>query len=154
MLQTPHVAVGAAIAVGVTNPYIAIPMALGSHFVLDMIPHWNPHTYTEAVKHGIPTNPTITLTLLDISTALGLGLWIAYSSLPNTTLAITIVLASFASVLPDVIKYPFFLFKKIRKGKYKKYVDFERSLQNDVEMLPGVLTQLLIAVAALYWIFG
>ena len=55
MLETPHVAVGAAIAVAIPNPYLAIPLALASHMILDHTPHWNPHFYTETKKFGKPT---------------------------------------------------------------------------------------------------
>lgn len=155
MLETPHVVVGAAIATAVGDPVLAFPLALGSHFVLDKIPHWNPHTYTETIKNGIPDKNTIILTIVDISTALCVGLYFAFLALPNFALAETIILACFASVLPDVIKYPFFLFKNTRKGLYKKYVDWERAFQVDTEnKLYGLFTQFVIILASLYWIFG
>ena len=47
MLETPHVAVGAAIAASIPNPLIAIPLAFASHFALELVPHWNPHLNTE-----------------------------------------------------------------------------------------------------------
>ena len=154
MLQTPHVVIGTAIAIKVGNPYLAIPLALASHFVLDRVPHWNPHTYTEAMKYGIPKRETILLTIIDICTALGLGLWIASFFLPDYGRVTVILLAAFASVLPDIAKYPFFLFKKARKGLYKKYVEWERSMQTDVSFYPGVFTQLTIIVAGLWWILS
>ena len=52
MLETPHVIVGAAIAYKVVNPALALPLALGSHFILDITPHWNPHLSTETKKFG------------------------------------------------------------------------------------------------------
>lgn len=153
MLQTPHVIVGAAIAIKVVNPYLALPLALASHFVLDRVPHWNPHTYTEAMKFGIPKRQTIIITLIDIGLALGLGLFIAERFLPDYNRVLIILLAAFFSVLPDVAKYPFFLFKNFRKGLYKKYVDWERSMQTDVSLYPGVFTQLTIVVVGLWWLF-
>ncbi len=153
MLQTPHVIVGTAIAIKVGNPYLAIPLALASHFVLDRVPHWNPHTYTEAMKFGIPKKQTILLVLIDIGLAFGLGLLIASQFLPDYRRVLIILLAAFAAVLPDIAKYPFFLFKKARKGLYKKYVDWERSMQTDVSLAPGVLTQLSIIVVGAWWLF-
>jgi hypothetical protein len=52
VLETPHVVVGAAIATKVANPALAIPLAFASHFVLEKIPHWNPHLNTELKKFG------------------------------------------------------------------------------------------------------
>lgn len=154
MLQTPHVVVGTAIAIKVGNPALAIPLALMSHFVLDRVPHWNPHTYTEAIKYGLPKKNTIVLTIIDIGIALILGLWIASLFLPNYPTALIILTCAFASVAPDIAKYPFFVFKKVRHGLYKKYVEWERSMQTDVSFYPGVLTQLTIIIVGLWWIFG
>ncbi len=41
MTATAHALVGAAIATAVPNPVIGIPLALASHPLLDMIPHWD-----------------------------------------------------------------------------------------------------------------
>lgn len=155
MLETPHVALGVAIAVSIPNPLISIPLAFASHFILDKVPHWNPHTYTETVKNGGPSRSTITIAVADGLIALGVGLVIAYSVLPNHALALTIIACSFASVLPDVSKYPFFLFKNLRHGVYKKWVDYERTLQTQVDSIFwGLLTQVLVIGGSLYWIFS
>jgi len=154
MLETPHVAVGAAIATKIPNPFISIPLAFASHVVLDKIPHWNPHTYTEAQENGIPKKRSIIIISIDILVALSLGLYMASLQMPNTAHAVTIVAASLASVLIDVVKYPFFMLPALRKGIYKKMVDFERSHQNDVEAVYGLTTQAITIAAALYWVFG
>lgn len=154
MLQTPHVVVGTAIAIKVGNPALAIPLALASHFVLDRVPHWNPHTYTEAIKFGVPKRQTIILTVIDIGTAFILGFWTSSLFLPDYGRAFVVLLAAFASVLPDIAKYPFFIFKKTRKGLYKKYVEWERSMQTDVSFVPGVFTQLAIIFVGMWWILS
>ncbi|MEO8581832.1 MAG: hypothetical protein ABI425_04660 [Patescibacteria group bacterium] len=41
MLSISHVATGAFIASKVSNPLIAIPLILASHFLEDWIPHWD-----------------------------------------------------------------------------------------------------------------
>lgn len=153
MLETPHVVVGIALALKFVNPWIVIPLSLISHFILDRVPHWNPHTYTETMTNGGPKHSTITLTAIDIIVSLILGFGAAYLVLPNTMLAITIILASFASVAPDVSKYPFFLFKGTRKGYYKKWVDAERKLQVETRsVFWGLVTQVLVIIVSLVWI--
>jgi len=47
VLETPHVVVGAAIATKIANPFISLPLAFASHFLLEKVPHWNPHLNTE-----------------------------------------------------------------------------------------------------------
>lgn len=153
MLETPHVVVAIAIARKFPNPWVAIPLSFASHFVLDKIPHWNPHTYTETVKNGGPSKTTITIAAVDALLSLAIGLGAAYSSLPNRALALTIVASCFASVFPDVSKYPFFLFKNLRRGTYKKWVDYERSMQTQVNSaFWGILTQVGIMAASVWWL--
>lgn len=150
MLETPHVAVGIAIATKFPNPLISIPLSLVSHVVLDKIPHWNPHTYTETVKNGGPSQQTLTITAIDISAALSLGLYSASLALPNVNFALTILACCFASVLIDVSKYPFFLFKKTRHGIYKKWVTWERGMQVQTSsVFWGMVTQVVVTAVAL-----
>lgn len=153
MLETPHVAVGAAIATKIPNPYIAIPLALASHFILDRVPHWNPHFYTETKKYGKPTDKSTFIAIADSVVALGLGLTVASHALPNATQFIVIVIACFASVAPDQIKSPFFFFKDLRKGWLKRWVTFERSLQVDAPFWEGITTQIAVIAASLWWIY-
>ena len=155
MLETPHVLVGAAIAAKVTNPALAIPFALGSHFLLDKIPHWNPHTYTEAKKYGKPRRETSIIAGFDSSLALFSGLTIAYFfSQFSLSHALVIVTACFFSVLPDISKIPYYYFGR-KKGLLKKWVDIERAIQVEVKSpLLGILTQLSVSLAAIWWIIG
>jgi hypothetical protein len=151
MLETPHVMVGAAIATKIANPFLAIPLALGSHFLLERIPHWNPHLKTETDKYGKPTTRTTIITTIDAVTALISGSLIAARALPNTGHTITILLACFFSVLPDLVESPYF-FMGVRNGLLVKYIAWQKSIQEDAKLIPGILTQLAIIGASLWWI--
>lgn len=152
MIESPHVAVGAAIASKIPNPLIGIPLAFASHFLLDRIPHWNPHSYTEVQKNGKISKFTTIFSLGDVLVALAIGLFVASKSSPNYGQMIYIIVASFFSVLPDLAKSPYFLLK-VRKGIVKKYVDFERSLQVDIQSpVIGLTIQILVIVVAMLWI--
>lgn len=151
MLETPHVMVGAAIATKFPNPLVAIPLAFASHFVLEMVPHWNPHLNTETSKYGRPTKKSTLLVIIDSSLALIGGSLIAYSALPDTGLAITILLACLASVLPDLVEAPYF-FLNARNKVIKKWINFQKSIQNDIGVVPGLLTQYLTIFTAIFWI--
>ncbi len=153
MLETPHVAVGAVIALKVGNPYLSLPLALASHFVLDKVPHWNPHTYTETHNGGLKKQ-TVIFALTDIALSATIGLWLASTQLPDTTSAIIILAGGFLGVFPDVVKYPFFLLKNTRNGLYKKYVDFERSLQVEVGFYAGMLVQFIVTAVSIWWFFN
>lgn len=154
MLETPHVAVGVAIATKIPNPWIAIPLAFASHFVLDKIPHWNPHIYTETMKKGKPSAQSTKIAIADIALALILGAGFAYKALPDTKMAVLILACSLASVLSDVIKYPFY-YLHLRQKWLTTWVNFERSMQIDTKsVFWGIFNQLLIIGASIWWIFS
>lgn len=153
MLETPHVVVGAAIAFKVVNPALALPLALGSHFVLEKVPHWNPHLFTETKKFGKVSKSSTKIVIADALLAFTLGVFIASRALPNTTHAIVILLACFLSVLPDVVEGPYFFLNM--KGKLiEKWIYFQKSLQADTDVVPGILTQVVVIIAAFWWIYS
>lgn len=151
MIESPHVAVGAAIATKIPNPLIGLPLALASHFLLDRVPHWNPHSYTEIQKHGKISNFTKIFSSADVVVALGIGFFTASQKMPNLGQMLYVLIASFLAVLPDLAKSPYFLMGA-RKGMIKKYVDFERSIQVDIKSpIVGLTIQALVIVVAMLW---
>lgn len=153
MLETPHVIVGAAIAIKVVNPALAIPLAFASHFILDKVPHWNPHLFTETQKLGHPSKNSTILALVDVGAALGLGLFVASRYLDNPTMVFVILTSCLASVAPDLVKWPYYFLKK-RGGLLEKWVLFERSIQVNADFWPGILTQVATVAVAFWWIFS
>ena len=151
MLETPHVAIGAVIATKIPNPFIAIPLAFASHFLLEGVPHWNPHIVSETKKYGMPTKKSIVIIAIDVSVALVMGSLIAWQAMPNKGHAMTIMAASFASVLPDLIEAPYF-FLKMRTKFLKDWLTFQKSLQVDTTPFWGFLTQALTIAAAIFWL--
>lgn len=151
MLETPHVALGAAIASKIPNPWIAIPLAFASHFVLEKVPHWNPHINTETKKYGHVTTRSTIIIIVDSVLALGLGSYFAWQAMPNTAHAATILAASLASVMPDLIEAPYF-FLKIRSKFILKWLAFQKSIQVDTTPFWGLLSQALTILACFWWI--
>lgn len=144
---------GAAIATKVVHPALAIPLAFASHFVLEKVPHWNPHLNTETEKFGRPTKQSTKIVILDASAALISGSYIAYRALPNTALALTILVSCLAASLPDLIEGPYF-FLNVRSQLVKRWINFQKSIQVDSDILPGLATQALIIAASFWWIFA
>jgi hypothetical protein len=153
MLETPHVALGIALAVKSGNPWVAIPLSLASHFLLDRVPHWNPHFYSETVKLGKPKRKSTYFAIADEIVAASLTLYFAYQFLPDYRQSILIMICSLMSVLPDQIKLPYF-FMNQRQGILKKWVDFERGIQVEIKPFWGTVTQLVVIIASLFWIFN
>jgi hypothetical protein len=153
VLETPHVIVGAAIATKVVHPALAIPLAFASHFMLEKVPHWNPHLNTETEEFGHPTKQSTAIVILDASTAFITGGLIAFRALPNTALALTILASCLAASLPDLVEGPYF-FLNIRNKLIKRWVKLQKSIQVDTDVIPGLLTQALVIAACLWWIFA
>ena len=153
MIETPHVIVGAAIATKVVNPALALPLALVSHFVLDKVPHWNPHLYTETKKYGKPTSKSTLVVAADVTASLVVALSVASLALPDNTRALTILAASFLSIIPDAIEGPYF-FLNIRPKFIEKWINFQRAFQINTSFVPGVLTQIVTVAVSLWWILA
>lgn len=153
MLETPHVVVGAAIATKVANPLLAIPLAFSSHFILEAIPHWNPHINTEMKKQGKVSINSKKIIAVDVGLSLISGFYIA-SLAPNTTQSVVILLACFAAVIPDLIEAPYFFGGKKIKFIIERWIPFKKSLQVDTGIVPGLLTQIAVILVSFYWIFN
>lgn len=152
MTELPHTVVGAAIAVKVGNPALAIPLAFASHFALEFVPHWNPHLYTETKKYGKVTKRSTYFVAADVALSLAAGFFIASTVLPDAAHFWTVIFAAFAAVLPDVIEGPWF-FLNFKNRAIEKLILFQRSLQFDAPPIPGIATQLATILAAFWWIF-
>ena len=153
MLETPHVVVAAAIATHVVHPGLALPIALASHFLLEKVPHWNPHLGTEIRTFGYITNRTTILVTLDSLTALCLGSYLSLRVLPNTTLFMTVLLSCFLACLPDIVEAPYYFLNK-KSQLIEKWIKFQKSLQVDTTPFWGILTQVIVIGAALWWTLG
>ena len=153
MLETPHVAVASAIAAKIPNPLISIPLSFASHFLLERIPHWNPHLMTETKRFGKPTSNSAKVVLLDVALSLFTGFLVATYTSQNSFHYVTILAACLASVLPDIVEGPYF-FMKIRNKFVEKWIGFQRSIQNDTTIIPGLLTQFVTYLGAMFVAFN
>lgn len=152
MLETPHVAVGAAIATKVANPFVSLPLAFLSHLLLEKVPHWNPHLNTEKKTFGKVTKKSTTIVIIDSLSALSLGVWIALSKSSNFEQFVIILLACLFSVLPDLVEAPYF-FLNLKSNLIERWIKFQKSLQVDTSVVPGLATQILTIALSLWWIF-
>ncbi|OGM08629.1 hypothetical protein A2159_03720 [Candidatus Woesebacteria bacterium RBG_13_34_9] len=154
MLETPHVVVAAALALKIANPALAIPIALGSHFVLEKVPHWNPHLNSEMKKFGKISPTSTKIVFIDSFLALSLGTIIAATTLPNLSRFITIMICCLFSVLPDLIEAPYYFLKSKSPFLIKKWIPFQKSIQSDASPFFGIVTQVLIIFTSLMWILN
>lgn len=153
MLEAPHVLVGVAIATKFPHPALAIPLAIGSHIVLDMLPHWNPHLNTEMKTHGRVSNQSKAVIYVDLAVSLAAIGFFSYQALPNMSHAILIGATGFASMVPDLVEAPYFFFKW-KTRLLERWILFQKAIQTDAGPVFGILTQIVVSFAALWWILN
>lgn len=153
MLELPHVVVGAAIATKVTNPFLAIPLAFASHFILERVPHWNPHLNTELREAGKISNKTKAIIIIDSTLALVTGTFIASQVLPDYNATVRILLACLASSLPDLVEAPYF-FLGIKNQVIEKWIKLQKKIQVDAKPALGLTLQIVTIILAFFWIFS
>ncbi len=103
MLAASHAVAGAIIASQISDPLIAYSVALISHPLLDLFPHWDLNTrHTHETKFRI-----IWTSLLDAGIGFSIGLLLFGSSVN----IVTLLLCMFIAQLPDWIEAPRHIFE-------------------------------------------
>lgn len=109
MLSISHTLAGAAIATHVHNPYLAIPLILASHYLLDAIPHWDAGTGLSNGDKSVHTAILHEIPDLLLSTILVL---IFFPPLPSTFSSFSSIFSyppfwgAFVALLPDFLEAP------------------------------------------------
>ncbi len=140
MLTTPHATAGMAIGAYLVNPVMVIPAAIASHFLLDMVPHWQ-----ETLAPYIPTRKTYIRASLDICLAVGLTTLASHWQPEHTAV---IWIGAFFANLPDfdsiVVLVP-----KLKRGIMHRFWDWHCKIQRETSSLLGVLPQLAVITGCL-----
>ena len=144
MLTTPHAVTGAMIGTLLPNPILVVPVAMGSHFVLDSIPHWQ-----ETLAPYIPTKKTYIRLPIDIVLAVIL-VWLMAHWQPSN--GGTIWLGAISANVPDFDSIVA-LMPKLKRGLVKKYWDWHCKIQRETSSMWGVLTQLVVIAIGLIVVY-
>ncbi len=142
MTATSHALIGTVIAAKVGNPSLAIPLALASHVVADMIPHWD-----ESVnKKGKTQNRLFFETLGDVILGFALSYTLITFLFPKTDLIYAFVMILVAQ-LPDWLLAPYYFFKiKAFKWAYK----FGKNTNIEIDKPWGVITQVVFVAVLIF----
>ncbi len=142
MLTTPHSLVGATIAVVVPSPVLSIPLALGSHFVLDMIPHWqeilHPYKVTYKTWIRIPIDLGVAIFLVNIIANHHLGI------------ANAIWINAFMANLPDFDSIGFIWSLPLKNKLFKGFFDWHLAIQRETSSFWGIMNQLVLSGGCLF----
>lgn len=146
MTATAHALVAGAIAARVGNPFIAVPLAIASHFIMDCVPHWDFGT------HWRSRSKTATGTYAIIDTLVGIT--VAYFLFSAKVEVVPLMATVIAGVLPDWLETPWYIFfahqKKHEPGTkagFWEHVTFniyklENQFHAKAEFPFGAITQL------------
>lgn len=152
MLLTPHVFIGLAIAKLLPNPFLAIPVALLSHFLGDITPHWDFFSKTRKEERLRGWRPIAVMAELGLGIAVGVffttrALWLQQ----DPKAALLGLICGIMAVLPDALEAPYIYTDKAPLF-IKRLTDVQRRLQTQAPMLLGIIIQLLIISACLLYL--
>ena len=136
MLDVSHAIIGASIAKLVPNPLLGLPLALASHFLADLVPHWDMNTRkTKRSKAKI-----ITLSLADAFA----GYLISYLLFPNVPLLYLFIMM-FTAQLPDWLEAPYHIFEW-NFPPFSSIKKLQSKLHCKKDLPWGLVTQIVVVV--------
>lgn len=147
MTSIAHAIVGASVAAKTGNPYVAGSVALGLHFVCDLIPHWDLGTNYRKRPKWI----TGSLAIAETITALFIGLVIFKPFVPSYNI---LLISIIFSLLPDWIEAPYHILSpNAPKWMYWTYKP-QAILHSRMKLPWGMVTQIVTVIIALFIGFG
>lgn len=135
MTATAHALIGASIAAKVSNPIIGIPLAIFSHFLADLIPHWDVGTnHREKTKTQLNIEAS-----LDI--LLGFGLvFLIFQNQVNPIYLFSMVIAA---QLPDWLEAPSWLLG-LNIPPFTWFYWIGHKIQSRMQLPWGLVTQIIV----------
>ncbi len=116
MILVTHGVIGRALAhsVFLEHPVLAFVAGFLSHFVMDMIPHWDYHISAETKPGSLENNFSISwkhiVSILKIILDFASGIILPVLLFPPFSLAI--LLGAFGGVLPDILQFVYWKTKR------------------------------------------
>lgn len=143
MFYIIHILVGILIGIIFNNPLLIIPIAFLSHFIIDMIPHWDgDFDKRKFEKTGIAKIKKSVIYIRVIDSFFSIILLIYFLYISNNY---NIIYGAFFSLLPDVLKIGYLT--PITNNKYfKKYLKFHSRIQKDINIIPGLIIQAIFLI--------
>jgi hypothetical protein len=116
-----HVAFGTLVALVVKEPLLAVPLALGSHFVMDALPH-----YGEDHKAPRFSRRYYGKILVDAQISILFGAWVLAAHPPHAWL---VAVCGLVAVSPDFL-WPIALYIK-HQGPLWEFFEFHKRIQHE-----------------------
>lgn len=141
MTATGHAIIGTIIAVKISNPYLAIPIAIASHIAADAFPHWDTGT---TAKRKTPKRFFVE-SLIDVVLGFVLSFLIIKLLFPQTDLLYVFVMI-LASQGLDWLTSPYNFFGQ-KKPPFSWFYKFQKSFDNRMQAPGGIITQVIALIS-------
>lgn len=135
MTATAHALIGASFAAKIANPYIGIPLAILSHFLADLIPHWDAGT-----NHR---QKSLTHLKLEAAGDVALGFLLTFLIFRNLVDPVYLFAMVVAAQLPDWLKAPSWIFG-IKAPPFSWMDWLGHKIQSRMQLPWGLVTQIIV----------
>jgi len=144
-----HALLGILIASHTSSKILILILGIVSHFILDMIPHWDgPFNREEFKRTGKAKINKLNAFLRIIDAILVISLVYYIAGTPEDGL---LIFSIFSALLPDIIKIGYIT--KLKNNKhYMNQLKFHAKIQKDADWRLGLIIQLIIALIIIYLI--
>ena len=157
-----HFIAGLLIGLSFKSKVLVIILALVSHFLLDMVPHWDgdfDKKYFELTGKVHITKKDVILHIMDFfMVIIGIFIFWHYTKIFNINFTkTTVTLGIFMSLLPDLLKFGY-VTKLKNKKSFRNYLKFHSNIQKKhwwLDWKVGLVIQALFLIAlllSLIWI--
>lgn len=140
MTATGHAVIGTVIAAKIGNPALAIPIALISHTIADLFPHWD--TGTNARQKG--RNRLFIDSALDVLASVFLSYLIIYFLFPATSIFYAFIVI-LAAQLYDWMIVPYYFFK-MNIPPFNWIYKFQKMFDNSLDKPWGIIYQIAVLI--------
>lgn len=142
MTATGHAVIGTVIAASISNPILAIPLAIGSHILADMTPHWDPGVNRDKKTR----NRFISEAVIDVLSGLALTYLIIALFFPTVSLLYALIVA-FSAQLFDWLGSPYLFWGVKNPSIFYRIYKFQKGFDRGEDTLRGKIGQAAILAA-------
>lgn len=137
MTATGHAIIGTVIAATISNPVIAIPLALVSHFAADAFPHWDAGTNIDKKS----AKRFLSDTLVDVGLSFIISFVLLHFLFPQTSILYALVIILAAQFFDwGAAPYIFFDWKF---PPFTWFVDIQKPFNNKMDLPWGMVYQVI-----------
>lgn len=144
MTATGHALIGTVIAAKVGNPALAVPIAIGSHFLADALPHWD----TGTNKNGKTKQEFFIISAIDVFIGFVLSFLLIQFLFPTTNLSYAFLIIIMAQ-LPDWLTAPYLFFG----WKFFPFINvyhFQKKFDTRLDLPWGFINQAAVVLAVIF----